>query len=159
MSPDEVFKKLLDKSQRKGSIREIGEGRAVNTTESNCTVLRDGQPELHDVRFHATEGTPGSRITMIPADQSSVIYAIIDQQDTEAVILKCSEVEKVLIHVGSVKYEIDSAGHLISGANDTLKTILTDFINEVRKIIVVNGTSPNVAALDAIKQRMNNFLR
>ena len=156
---EEIFQKFLDKHLQNKAIRTIGIGTATEITELNCMVLRDGQPELHDVRFHATETKPGSRHIMIPADGSSVIYAIIDNQDTEAVMLMCSEVDRVIYEVGTMKYELDENGHLIQAGNEKLSTALTDFIDEVAKVIVINGRSPDVPALLKIKNRINKILR
>lgn len=159
MTAEELFQGFLDKHYRSVAIRTIGIGTAVEIQENNCTVLRDGQPELLDVRFHATEATPGSRIIEIPADQSSVIYAIIDNQDTEAVILRCSEVDKVLMVIGDLEYHIDKDGVMISCGNDSLGEVLTGVIEEVKKIIVVNGRSPNVPALNILKTKLNKILK
>lgn len=156
---EELFQKFLDKHLQNKAVRTIGIGTATEVTEVNCKVLRDGQPELHDVRFHATETKPGSRHIMIPADGSSVIYAIIDNQDTEAVLLMCSDVDRVVFEVGTMKYELDATGHLIQAGNEKLSTALTDFIDEVTKIIVINGRSPNIAALGLIKTRIKKILR
>lgn len=159
MTPEELFQKFLDKSQQNKAIRTIGVGTASEITETNCVVLRDGQPQLHDVRFHATEDKPGSRHIMIPAEGSSVIYAIIDNQDTEAVLLMCSEIDKVLVEIGTTKYEIDKDGHLLQVGNEKLSTAIVDFIDEVKKVIVINGRSPNVIALEAIKTRFKKILK
>lgn len=159
MTPEQLFQKVIDKSTSGKAIRTIGLGIAKEVTEYNCTVLRDGQPELLDVRFHATEAMPGSRIVEIPADQSSVIYAIIDNQGMEAVLLKCSEIEKVKMSIGDMEYHIDKDGVMIRCGDDSLGEVLTGLINEVSKIIVINGRSPNIPALTALKTKLNKILK
>lgn len=159
MTAEEVFNSILTKHHRQNAISAIGIGTAIEINENNCTVLRDGQPELLDVRFHATEDTPGSRIVEIPADQSSVIFAIIDNQETEAVILKCSEVQKVLMKVGELEYHIDESGVMIKYEDDTLGNVLGKVIDEVNKIIVVNGRSPDVVALNQLKVELKRILK
>jgi len=175
MGAEELLLRVIDKSHRQKAIRTIGMGSASQITENNCVVLRDGQPELHDVRFHATETKPGSRIVEIPADNSSVIYAIIENQATEAVILKCSEIEKVIIEVDKAKYEVnkngismvaddakyelDASGHLIAKGSDTLGYVLQKFIEIVQKIIVVNGKGPDIAALSNLSIQLSKILK
>ncbi len=159
MGAEELLLRVINKSHRQKSIRTIGMGTASQITENNCVVLRDGQPELHDVRFHATETKPGSRIVEIPADNSSVIYAIIENQATEAVILKCSEIEKAIIEVGEAKYEIDKDGHLLAKGTDTLGSLLKQFIEIVQKIIVVNGKGPDIAALSNLSTQLSKILK
>lgn len=155
----DVFQNFLDKTMSSRAVRTIGVGIATQITDASCTVERDGQPSLYDVRFHATETKPGSRHVMIPAEGSSVLYGIIDNQQVEACILMCSEVDKVVMNVGSAKYELDRTGHLIQVDNDKLSKVLSDLIDEVSKIIVINGRSPNVAALSLIKTKINKILK
>lgn len=159
MNVEDTWQKLFERVVQNKSVRTIGIGIATDIQENNCTVLRDGQPELLDVRFHATEDTPGSRIVQIPADRSSVIYAVIDNQDTEAVIIKCSEIAKVLMNVGDLEYHIDATGVRISYKDDSLGAVMNGIINEVKKIIVINGRSPNVPALNALQNRLNKILK
>lgn len=155
----EVFQQFLDKTMSTRAVRTIGLGIATQITDASCTVVRDGQPELFDVRFHATETKPGSRHVMIPAEGSSVLYGIMDNQQVEACILMCSEVDKVLMNVGGAKYELDETGHLIQVGNDRLSKVLSDLIDEISKIIVINGRSPNVPALKIIKEKVNKILK
>jgi len=87
------------------------------------------------------------------------LYGIIDNQQVEACILMCSEVDKVVMNVGGARYELDKTGHLIQMDNDKLSKVLSDLIDEVSKIIVINGRSPNVAALSLIKTKINKILK
>jgi len=159
MGAEELLLRVINKSHRQKAIRTIGMGTASQITENNCVVLRDGQPELHDVRFHATEAKPGSRVTEIPAAGSSVIYAIIENQATEAVILKCGEIERVIIEVADTKYQIDADGYLMSKGSESMKKILEDLIKVVQGIIVINGRGPSIPELTAIKNRLKTFFK
>ncbi|WP_367867898.1 hypothetical protein [Pedobacter sp. WC2423] len=159
MTAEEMLQKVFTRTLQGQAVRTIGIGTATNIKENNCTVLRDGQPELLDVQFHATDDTPGSRMIEIPADNSSVIYAIIDNQETDAVLLKCSEIDKVLITIGNMEYHLDKDGCMIKSGNDSLGAVLSNFIDEVGKIIVINGRSPNIAALNDLKIKLNKILK
>jgi hypothetical protein len=159
MTSDEVFASLLNKAHDKNAVITIGTGTATEVTTAGCTVLRDGQPELFDVIFHASDEQPQNYITVIPKEGSEVIYGVVENQRTEAVILKVSEIDKVIIKIGTVRHEIDDTGHLVKKGNDTAAKILSDFIDEVTKIIVINGRSPNIPALTLIKERVNNLYK
>lgn len=155
----EEFEKFLNKYLQAKAVRTVGTGTATDITDAGCTVLRDGQPELRQARFHATETSPKSRHVIIPAEGSPVIYAIVDNQEAEACLLMCSQIEKVITEVGQAKYHLDKQGHLLQVGDQKLSSVIEDLINEVAKIIVVNGRSPNVVALNQIKQRMKKILR
>lgn len=49
-------------------------------------------------------------------------------------------------------------GLQIMSQNESLKDVLNDLIDEVNKILVVHGTTINIAAMTAIKQRLNKIL-
>ena len=159
MGAEELLQRVIDRSQRQNAIKTIGLGTVDTVDESSCVLLRKGQPKLYDVRFHATEAKPGSRIVEIPAAGSSVIYAIIENEATEAVILKCSEVTKVLIEIGKVKYVIDEKGHFIANDTDTLADVLKSLIEEIQKIVVINGRGPNIAKLTLLSNSLTKILK
>jgi hypothetical protein len=47
----------------------------------------------------------------------------------------------------------------VNGGGENLKAVLSEFIDEVAKIIVIQGTSPNVPALTNIKTRLSKILK
>lgn len=155
MSPEELLVKLFGKALSKFPTGTVGIGVATEITDNTCTVQRTGAPELYDVRFHAVEDTLESYITIIPKENSFVLYATLGNQQTDAVIITCSEIEKVVIKIGTTLHEVSAEGHDISRGNNNLKDSLVDLITEIQKIIVINGTSPNVPALEAIKAKIN----
>lgn len=156
---DELFQRFLSKHAAASAVRTIGVGIATQITDASCTVVRDGQPDLLDVRFHATEDKTGSHHVTIPADGSSVLYGIIDNQQVDACIIMCSEVQRVITTIGTAKHEIDKDGHLIGVGSDKLSKVLSDVIDEIAKIIVINGRGPNVPALKLLKEKVNKILK
>jgi hypothetical protein len=158
MNTDDLFIAMLKKALGLHNVRTVGVGIATDVTEQHCTVTRDGAPDLYDVRFHSVTDQLQSSITVIPKSGSYVMFALIDNSATDAVVINCSEIEKTVVKIGQTVHEISDEGHKIEKGPDNMKALIASFISEVQKIIVVNGRSPNVAALEQIKQKFNNLL-
>lgn len=71
----------------------------------------------------------------------------------------CAEqVEETVFKRGETELTIKEDGFILKQSNENLRTVFNDMIDEINKIIVINGTSINVAAMTAIKQRLNTVL-
>lgn len=75
-----------------------------------------------------------------------------------AFLIAADEVEEILIVSGESQLTVKETGFIVKHADENLKIIFSDMIDEINKIIVVNGTSINVAAMKAIKERLNTVL-
>lgn len=157
MTTEELFLSLLDKARDMRTVRTVGVGVAKDVTDQHCTIVQDGVPEIYEARFHAITDQLQSSITVYPADGSYVLYALIEDSQTEAVIISCSEIEKTVVRIGTTTHEISPDGHSIQKGADSMKDLMLALIGEIQKIIVINGTSPNVPALEQLKQRFNNI--
>lgn len=73
-------------------------------------------------------------------------------------LISANEVEESIFKSGDSELTIKEDGFVIKQSNESLKKIFNDMIDEINKIIVINGTSINVAAMTAIKQRLNTVL-
>ncbi|GIZ09979.1 hypothetical protein [Flavobacterium sp. UMI-01] len=73
-------------------------------------------------------------------------------------LITADEVEETIIKNGNSTLTVKEDGFIVKQSDESLKTIFNDMINEINKIIVVNGRSINVAAMNAIKQRLNTVL-
>ncbi|SHH75220.1 hypothetical protein [Flavobacterium johnsoniae] len=73
-------------------------------------------------------------------------------------LISASEVEETIFTSGDSELTIKEDGFIIKQSNESLKKVFNDMIDEINKIIVINGTSINVAAMTAIKQRLNTVL-
>ena len=90
-----------------GTVKEVG--------ETTCTVERDDAPELTDVRLNAIDDNLQSYFTVYPKAGSNVIVGIIEGLKTEAVVLRCSEVESVKFKTGEKTFVFDSSGLKLNG--------------------------------------------
>ncbi len=140
-------------------------GIAKNVTDNYCDVEREGEPKVHDVRLHVIDTSP-SKFVVKPKEGSIVLCGFIESNtklnETEAVIVQTSEVQELLLQVGTVTLKVDAAGlKLDKGANNllnVLEAVIEDnknHIDELKKVYVAIGVTPNIPALDTIKASLD----
>lgn len=88
------FEKAISKLTAKQKRFTITSGVATDVGDSTCTVVRDGLPDLLDVRYNAIEADIENRFTVKPKEGSHVQCAMIEDT-TEAFIIAWSEIESV----------------------------------------------------------------
>ena len=131
---------------------------------ATCTVRRviDGK-ELQDVRLNVNAAAGGTVITR--KLESAVLVTTIDGYAWFVCLY--SEIESISLNV-SDRVDLNADGSISLNVSDTieinaggenLRQILSDIIDEVSKIVVVQGTGPNVPALNMIKQRLGKLLK
>jgi hypothetical protein len=160
MNYGEAFRKAINAIIKNEVPIMVTSGTVTNVREHELDVEREGLPELLGVRFHSViDEEQASRFKIIPKVGSEVLCAIIENDSTEAYLLACSEIEKVQITMAELVFEIEPEGVRISNKGQNLKTVLNDFqdkvgqlCTEVQKIVVAIGVSPDVAAIEQIKQ-------
>ena len=76
-----------------------------------------------------------------------------------AFLIEADELEEFFFKSGESELTIKTDGFIIKHQDQNLKTVFNDMIDEINKIIVINGTSINVAKMLAIKQRLNTILK
>lgn len=90
----------------------------------------------------------GSLATIGIINNSAACF-LIDAEEIEEFEWKCD---------GSV-YNISTEGFLVKRADENLKDVLNDLIDEVNKIKVVYGNSINVPEMLEIKNRLNTIFK
>lgn len=75
-----------------------------------------------------------------------------------AFLIEADELEEIYFKVNQSELTIKPDGMIVKKGGENLKVVLNDMIDEINKIIVINGTTINVAAMLAIKQRLNTIL-
>lgn len=118
---------------------------SIDEKKETCTVEID-ELEYEDVLLSIN----GSGIVTIPQQDSQVLIAFVEGT-INAFVLQAEKVKEWKVRA--------SDGILLQAQGENLLSILNDLISEISKIIVVQGTSPNVAALTAIKQRAQKLLK
>lgn len=117
---DQLFNQAVKNKISRNQIISITSGIATEITQTTCTVQREGLPDLLDVRLDAIDDALESQFTIYPVEGSNVIVGILNNLTTEAVVLKCSEVQNIKIKC--------------QGAD--LGNTLSDFITEINNAIV-----------------------
>lgn len=160
MGVEEAAFAFMRKHHQRNAIKTIVDGTAYDITDSSFTLKSENLPDIQEVRMHAIDDNLDTRMTIYPKVGSSVLVGIINNLPGEAVLISCSEIERVLIKMNSLEFEVSATtGKVtIKKGNDSLGACAGDLINEVCKIVVILGTTPNVAALQAIKTRLQQFL-
>ncbi|MDR2652191.1 MAG: hypothetical protein LBC68_07750 [Prevotellaceae bacterium] len=155
----------------KGKIREIaGKENGYNmpvvftaqvesVSGETCTVKLD-ELLITDVRLRAVINDNAEKILITPKAGSYVL--IVDLSGGEyrnLAVVSYSEIENISITINKALSTMDKDGFKIESQNENLFTVISDLIGEVQKIIVVQGTSPDVPALEQIRQRLNKILK
>lgn len=118
----------------KRQVKLVCWGVAKDITATSCTVERDGAPTLYDVLLNAVDDDLQSYVTVYPKEGSNVLVAIIENQKTQSVVLRCSEVEKLKVKIGEQTLEIDKDGFVFNkGANNGM-VIVKEMVDWMTKI-------------------------
>ena len=163
---EQTIKEVVKNVSVRNQIKTISWGIVTEITETTCTVERDNAPVLYDVLLNAADDDLQSYVTVYPKLGSNVLIGIVDNLNTEAVILKCSEIEKIKIKTGQQTLELSKNGWYINSSSDNLYTVFSDYIRqfqklteEINKIKVDKGTSPDVIKITAIGEEVGKINR
>ncbi len=129
----------------------------LNENEQTLTVEHD-KIKTFDVRLKAIVESTESEIIIYPTIGSYVTVGILYNDEKEVFVVQYSEIDKIQIKIDKAEFVITKDGFLIKKENENLLSVLQDFVTEVSKIIVVQGTSPNVPALTQISNRFKTIL-
>ncbi len=141
---------------------------AIVTEVNNdvCTVKIDkGNQEIFKCSLNAVLSNNSDKMIFYPTVGSSVVIGIYESK-REAVILSFSDVEKVYFKKGTTELEADKDGYKVDRDGENLKKVLNDWqaefgklCDEVSKIVVNIGTSPNVPVIQQIKQKVDGTIK
>ncbi|TLP81352.1 hypothetical protein [Maribacter sp. ACAM166] len=98
-------------------------------------------------------------INKVPNNGALCLLGVIGNHSGFTFLIEAESVQAMQIKSNETDLIIDENGYQITKANESLTTILNEFIDEVLKIVVIQGQSVNVPALTAIKQRLNTVLK
>ena len=155
MSFEAAFLSLLKKHEK----MVLTSGIVSEVKADSIDVEREGMPSLLDVRFNSVLIPVENQFKVTPKKGSAVLCGIIESDISEAVLIACSEIEKLEIKIDSSEFEIDKDGFKIKRENINLKDVLkTGFDNQnevnkvLQKVVVSIGSSPDVPKLLEIKE-------
>lgn len=153
------IREVIEKIVKDTLVMTIQKGEVTEVSGESCTVKSDHDNRVYyEVGFNALVQNKSDKMLLTPKLNSKVVIGVFPN-GKDAVLLSYSEVEKVYLKIDTTEFEVDADGYSVKRNNEDLKTVLNDYIDEVNKIIVVNGTTINVAATTEIKQRLNKILK
>lgn len=151
----ELYQKLKNLNNKGVGRIEIATIQSVDASNNTCVVLLDDLA-ISDVRLKATmNGNNG--FIVYPAIGSNVLIERID--DGYFAIRMVSEIDSIAIVTGDKKYMLDSNGHYIGNADNTLLSVINLIIDATMETIVFQGRSPNYEKLTQAKTMVQQILQ
>jgi hypothetical protein len=130
---EQAIQSAISAQADRRQIKQILSGTAMNVGETACDVLREDAPVVYGVRLNAIDDELESFVTIYPAEKSRVLIGIVENLKTEAVVLRCSEVEKVKLKVGGQTLLINKDGFIINeGGHGMMK--IEEAVNWMSKV-------------------------
>ena len=133
---------------------------AVDKTQHVVSVKDTDDFVFDDVRLSSVVDDT-NKVVQYPAVGSTVLVSRIGDDDNTFFVMAFGEVESIAGQIGDAQFHIDALGYRVDRADENLKQVLTDFQDEVgklcdelNKVVVSVGVTPNVAAITAIKQEI-----
>ncbi|WP_394749479.1 hypothetical protein [Spongiimicrobium salis] len=151
----EVIEKIVEEKM----VMAVQLGRVTELFEDHCTVTADyDDREFFEVPFNALLENGEERLVIRPEIDSKVAIGVLPNAQ-DAILLHISSAAGIVYRKGTMIAELDEKGLLLQRNDEDLKTVLGDYIDEVNKIVVVNGTTIDRVETLAIKARLNMILR
>lgn len=153
----EKFIQAVNSSRKKGLKTSVG--KVTQITGDTCKIEREQLPELIDVRLNAVVGDFKNTFVVYPKLASEVLVLEIENTPSETAIVKYTEIDKVQIKIDQFGFDVDSKGLSISNQGENLLTVLNDLIDQLNQILVIQGNTIDIPAMNAIKGRLNKILK
>ncbi len=131
---EEIIKRTITKLSEKSKIKTVISGKAVNVKNTTCDVVRENAPTLYDVRLNAVDDDLQNYFTVIPVENSNVLVAVIEDLKTEAVVVRVSEVGKVLAKVGDNTMMMSDDGFVFNDGNISGLVKLPELVKWMQKV-------------------------
>ncbi|WP_299682965.1 hypothetical protein [uncultured Tenacibaculum sp.] len=106
-----------------------------------------------------------NKVVQFPKEETSVLVSRIGDDDNTLFVSAISEVESIEGTIEDTHFHIDKDGYIFEKGDVRLKDIINEIQNqigslcdEVNKIVVSIGVTPNVAAITQIKTAVTDTL-
>lgn len=136
---EEALKAIIRKNSR---VRTTAIGKVKSITGDTCVVERDHLPDLEDVRLNAVSGEFENLFIVYPEIGSEVMVLQVENAIEENVIVKYTNIEKVVIQIGKAKFEMSAGKFEIKNAQSDLKKILIDGFLQLKNAIIQTPAGP-----------------
>lgn len=140
----------------------IAKGIVQKVEGDTCHVaLEDTDKDIWDCSINAILKNSDDKMLIYPKVGSIVLLALVN--DETAVIISVSEVDKIYFKKEKAEMTFDKDGFAFNRDGENLKEVLNDFqtafgklCDELAKVVVSIGVSPNVPVINEIKQSVIN---
>jgi len=133
---DELFKLAVQGARKKKGKFTLSVGTVQAVENDTCTV-----DSYEDVRLNAIIEDTESQFTVYPKVGSKVVIGRLENEDN-AFVLGVSEIEKVIIKIADLVFEMKDGKFKISTGNVSLKSILNDGFEQLNKAIILTPSGP-----------------
>lgn len=93
-----------------------------------------------------------------PKVGAKCLLGVLGNKASATFLIEAENVEETIYTSDKTKFVIKESGFVIQQDNESLKSVLNDFFDEVNKIVVIYGNTINKGAVTAIKTRLNKIL-
>ena len=133
----------------------IDKAKILEVSGSNCKVESLSTKKIYfKCSLNSVLSGLDNELKLIPKNGSTVVIGI---SGNDAFILSTSDVDEIDYKQGTTKLTVNKDGFKIERDGENFFQCISDMIDELNKIIVINGTTINVAAMQAIKQRFSKI--
>ncbi|WP_185251030.1 hypothetical protein [Elizabethkingia anophelis] len=144
----------------------IDTAKVISIDGESCHVITlDGKNEFINCAINAVdENVSSDKLLTFPKINSIVTIGIYQgQKGNQAVILSVSEVDKIYFRNEKTEFTFDASGFQFNRDGENLKEVLNTFqegfgrlCDELSKVVVSIGVSPDVPAIQQIKEDIVN---
>lgn len=155
---DELFKLAVQGSRKKQGKFTLSVGTVSAVENDTCTV-----DSYEDVRLNAIIEDTESQFTVYPKVGSQVVIGRLENEDN-AFVLGVSEIEKVIIKIADLVFEMKDGKFAIKKGNISLNSILDKGFDQLNKAIIMTPSGPgkfsaaDKAVFQDLKSKTNQLL-
>lgn len=136
---------------------------SVDKNEGSC-VVSDGEIEYSDVALSATVEESGKRFFLFPKVGSYVLVSPIQEDLHRLYVEFFSEIEDFDLKIEGVQFRINQDGFLLKKENETLKNLMSDFIQACRNMVFQTNSGITIELLndmefEGVLNRFKQFLK
>jgi len=158
MGLDERLKKQLEEFRRNPNNTFPATVQSVDKETKTITAKDLEGFTFNEIRLTAAIDE-SKALVVYPKIGSTVLVSMIGNQLEQLFVSSVREVESLDVTIEDTELHMDVDGYRLKRGNEDLKTVLNDMIDELNKIVVIQGQSINVVAMTQIKARLNNILK
>jgi hypothetical protein len=149
------FQRLL-KEQQKGAVNPQLIWATVEAVDWNAKTMT-AKSVVDGLEYYNVLLGLGSFYRKPPIG-TKCLLGVLGNKAAATFLIEAEAFEEEIYKSGTTEFTIKETGFIIKQGDESLKTILNDFITEVNKIVVVQGRTIDVAAVTLIKNRLNTVL-